>query len=155
MTAPTCHSLTPADLPLPFGRYVLESVLGEGGMAKVFRATLQGPAGFTKAVALKVIKGAVHEQMGEHQQALFLREARLGGLLRHPNLVDVYELGEVETEWFLSSARLSSRVKSANVGGVLGIRFYRCECESYRVRRARLKVVTLFSRQISAAASSS
>ena len=102
MTAPICHSLTPADLPLPFGRYVLESVLGEGGMAKVFRATLQGPAGFTKAVALKVIKGGVHDQMGELQQALFLREARLGGLLRHPNLVDVYELGEVETEWFLS-----------------------------------------------------
>jgi eukaryotic-like serine/threonine-protein kinase len=71
-------------------------------MAKVFRATLQGPAGFTKAVALKVIKGGVHDQMGELQQALFLREARLGGLLRHPNLVDVYELGEVETEWFLS-----------------------------------------------------
>ena len=102
MTAPIYHSLTSADLPVPFGRYVLESVLGEGGMAKVFRATLHGPAGFTKAVALKVIKGGLHEQMGELQHELFLREARLGGLLRHPNLVDVYELGEVENEWFLS-----------------------------------------------------
>ena len=68
----------------------------------MFRATLQGPAGFSKAVALKVIKGGVHDQMGDMEQALFLREARLGGLLRHPNLVDVYELGEVENEWFIS-----------------------------------------------------
>ena len=26
----------------------------------------------------------------------FIREARLGGLLRHSNIVDVYDLGEVE-----------------------------------------------------------
>ena len=90
----------PSDLPVTFGRYVLESVLGEGGMAKVFRATLQGPAGFSKVVALKVIKGGVY--IGESEQALFLQEARLGGLLRHPNLVDVYELGKAESEWFLA-----------------------------------------------------
>ena len=95
-------TLTAADLPVRFGRYTLESILGEGGMAKVFRAQLEGPAGFRKTVALKVIKSQMSETMEKQQRELFLREARLGGLLRHPNLVDVYELGHVDDTWFLS-----------------------------------------------------
>ena len=102
MSEPSPHALTKADLPVSFDRYVLESVLGEGGMAKVFRAELRGLAGFRKTVALKVIRTPHSESASEFQRSLFLREARLGGLLRHPNLVDVYELGETDGEWFLS-----------------------------------------------------
>jgi serine/threonine protein kinase/predicted ATPase len=87
------HDLRPTDLPIQFGRYRLLDVLGQGGMARVFLAELQGPAGFRKQVAVKILVPLSAIEAGESRE-LFLREARLGGLLRHPNIVDVYELGE-------------------------------------------------------------
>ena len=63
------------------GRYVLGSVLGEGGAGVVYQATLHGPGGLTRPVAVKVLR--------EGSTAL-IREARIGGLLRHQNLVDVH-----------------------------------------------------------------
>ena len=71
-------------------------------MAKVFLAELLGPVGFKKHVALKVMKGTLKGEGEGIRRDLFFREARLGGLLRHPNLVDVYELGEDGGEWFLA-----------------------------------------------------
>jgi serine/threonine protein kinase len=102
MSTSSPDTLTAADLPVRFGRYTLVSILGEGGMAKVFRAILEGPAGFRKPVALKVIKSQMSGRIEKEQRELFHREARLGGLLRHPHLVDVYELGEVDGTWYLA-----------------------------------------------------
>ncbi len=65
MTLPRLDLITAADLPLPFGRYELQSILGEGGMAIVFSAELQGPAGFRKRVAIKIIKAAALEEAEE------------------------------------------------------------------------------------------
>lgn len=73
------------------GRYELVRPLGVGGQGTVHRAILRGPAGFRKDVAVKVLQGG-----GEGLR----REARLGGLLRHPNIVDVYEVGEDDGTWF-------------------------------------------------------
>ena len=98
---PAPHLLNAADLPADFGRYRLLEVLGQGGMARVFLAELQGPAGFRKQVALKVMVPWTGGP-GDSPDGLFLREARLGGLLRHPNIVDVYELGEQDRVLFLA-----------------------------------------------------
>ncbi len=87
------HELRPTDLPVQFGRYRLLDVLGQGGMARVYLAELHGPAGFRKKVAVKILV-PMPAVGGVESRELFLREARLGGLLRHPNIVDVYELGE-------------------------------------------------------------
>ncbi|MCO4747111.1 MAG: tetratricopeptide repeat protein [Proteobacteria bacterium] len=73
------------------GRYRLGELLGTGGQGKVYAATLEGPGGFRKPVALKVLK---------KQDVSLRREARMGGLLRHRHLVDIYEVGEVNGEWF-------------------------------------------------------
>ena len=84
--------LEPADFPVAFGRYTLLGVLGEGGMARVFRAELQGPEGFRKPAALKVIHASVATKSERLRQSL-IREARMGGLLQHPNIVETYEFG--------------------------------------------------------------
>ncbi len=75
------------------GRYTLLEPVGEGGMAEVFRARLDGPMGFQKTLAIKRIRDQVVRQDEEHVRAL-INEARIGGKLRHPNIVEVYDLGE-------------------------------------------------------------
>ena len=71
------------------GQYVIEGLLGQGGMGSVYRArdiTLDRP------VAIKVIAGdvATHPQLRDR----FLLEARTVAKLRHPNIVAVYSAGE-------------------------------------------------------------
>jgi predicted ATPase/serine/threonine protein kinase len=102
MTASRLDLITAADLPMRFGRYQLQSLLGEGGMARVFQAELLGPAGFRKQVAVKVIKAEANSSATSRDVASFIREARLGGLLKHPNIVDVYELGGAGGQFFLA-----------------------------------------------------
>ena len=78
-------------LPVVLGRYALEALIGEGGMARVFRAVRKGPAGFEKTVAIKLMKSAVQTPKAHDD---FRQEAVFSGRLNHPNLVDVYELNE-------------------------------------------------------------
>jgi predicted ATPase len=66
------------------GRYRLLRPLGQGGAADVFAAERDRPHRPPQAVAVKVLR----------RGADLRREARLGGLLRHRHLVDVYEVGE-------------------------------------------------------------
>ena len=83
-----------ARFPRTFGRFVLLELLGEGGMGRVYRAVLTGPGGFRKAVALKVLlpRGPEEEHAGIYASSI-RNEARLGALLRHPGLVEVYDHG--------------------------------------------------------------
>jgi serine/threonine protein kinase len=77
--------------PRQIGRYLLLRRLGSGGMAEVFLAHAQGPAGFEKPVALKVLKPELVEDKSvlEHLVA----EARLATMLNHPNVVEIIDLG--------------------------------------------------------------
>ena len=84
-------------LPQPFGRYVLQDLLGEGGFARVYRAELQGPAGFRKTVAIKVMRDVHPDRARE-----IIHEGRVGGLLKHRNVVDTYELGMVDDQGFVA-----------------------------------------------------
>ena len=83
------------DFPVEFGRYTLLGILGEGAMARVYRAELHGPGGFTKPAAIKIVRGAVAGRGHELQESL-LNEARLGGLLDHPNVVQTLDCGVVD-----------------------------------------------------------
>jgi len=79
--------------PEEFGHYKLTHILGKGGMASVYRATREGPWGFAKQVALK----RLHSSLNENQGILkaLVNEARIGGQLKHTNIVEVYEFNKV------------------------------------------------------------
>lgn len=70
-------------------------------MARVLRATLLGPHGYEKDVALKQIRldGPTPERSAI--EAL-INEARVGGRLRHPNIVETWEFGQEDSSWFIA-----------------------------------------------------
>jgi len=85
---------------IPFGRYRLLSLLGEGGMAKVYRAVLSGPMGFEKEVALKRLDPRLTAD--DRLVRSLINEARLGGQLRHKNIVEIYEFNQVANNYYLA-----------------------------------------------------
>ncbi len=93
---------TPEDLPVDFGRYFLQRLIGSGGSAHVYLGELRGPGGFCKSVALKLMRPNASISNQPDETHMLVREARLGGLVRHPNVVDIYELGVTEGQPFIS-----------------------------------------------------
>ena len=82
------------ELPRPFGPFVLEKKLGQGGMAEVFRARVFGASGFEKVVVIKTLR---EELLGTPElERMFLEEARLQARLSHRNLVQAHDLGVTE-----------------------------------------------------------
>ena len=74
------------------GRYRLLAAIGQGGMAEVFLASLDGPAQFNKLVAIKVLRPELAED--EDGRTMFRDEARVAARLAHPNVVQTIEVGE-------------------------------------------------------------
>ena len=82
------------------GRYQLVEKIGQGAMGEVYRAVLQGIAGFQKLVALKVLYPFGQE--AESMRRDLIKEARIGAMLHHPNIVETYELGEEKGRLFIA-----------------------------------------------------
>src|SRR5690606_29849216 len=72
--------------------YLIEGVLGEGGVGRVYRARHVRIK--TKRYALKVL----HAEHGRdpHQLARFQQEAEAAATLSHPNVVGVFDVGRTE-----------------------------------------------------------
>ena len=82
-----------------FGPYELLRRLGAGGTAEVFLARGPNPAG-EELLAVKLVLPHLLED-GRQRQAL-LREARAASVIRHPNVVEVYEVGEFDERPYLA-----------------------------------------------------
>ncbi len=74
------------------GRYELLLPIAKGGMARVWAARQHGQRGFTKLVAIKTI--LPHLAREPEFERMFLDEARIASLVHHPNVCEIYELGE-------------------------------------------------------------
>jgi len=75
------------------GRYTVESILGQGGMGRVYLA--HDPV-IGRDVAVKVISirpDLSDEEAGQYRER-FLREAQAAGALIHPNIVAVHDVGQ-------------------------------------------------------------
>jgi serine/threonine-protein kinase len=76
------------------GRYLIESLLGQGGMGQVYRAQ---DTTLHRRVALKILLAPRgDEAQWEEAKTRMLREARAAAALEHPNAVGIYDLGEVD-----------------------------------------------------------
>jgi serine/threonine protein kinase len=72
------------------GAYTIQSKLGEGGMARVYKGF---HARLRREVAIKVILSQIADKEGFKTR--FEREAQLIASLQHPNIVAVYDFGEI------------------------------------------------------------
>ncbi len=78
------------------GNYQIESSLGRGGMARVYRAL---DVTLRRMVALKVIEPDLRDL--SNYSAQFEREAQAIAALEHPNIVHVYYFGEADGLYYL------------------------------------------------------
>ncbi|MDN5858072.1 MAG: serine/threonine protein kinase, partial [Pseudonocardia sp.] len=86
------------------GDFVIEGLLGRGGMAEVYRAT---QVRLDRPVALKVLSGALSEDPAFAQR--FLREAMIMRDLEHPAVVTVYDAGADDGRLYLAMRLLDTR----------------------------------------------
>lgn len=80
-------------------RYVLQDLVGSGGMARVYVGFQQGVAGFTKAVAIK----RLHPDLASDPTlgAALLDEAHITSNIRHPNVVSTSDVVREGGEFLL------------------------------------------------------
>src|SRR5260370_36824281 len=85
-----------ADEQIYGSRYKLQDVIGDGGMARVYRAE---DTRLDRTVAVKILR----EQFTNEPQFVerFKREARLAAALAHPNIVGVYDIGDEYGQYYI------------------------------------------------------
>lgn len=86
------------------GRYRLDAVLGEGGMGTVYAGR---DLELDRAVAVKVLLPSWVND--DDVVARFEKEARLTARLEHPNIVAIYDVGQVNARPFFVMQRLSGQ----------------------------------------------
>jgi len=112
--APPAHR-PHTDLPVRLGHYRNERKLGEGGMGVVYAARDEK---LQRTVALKTMSSLAHD---ENARKRFWREARAAAAVSHPNICQIYEIGEDDSVLFiamelLEGTPLSERLKGAPLG---------------------------------------
>ncbi len=82
------------------GAYQLLAPLATGGMAELFIAKTVGVSGFEKQVALKVI----HPNFSSEPDfiRMLIDEAKLAVQLQHANIVQTYDLGQVNGQYYIA-----------------------------------------------------
>src|SRR5271167_2735425 len=86
--------------PLRLGPYELLRRIATGGMAEVYLARRGGPHGFKKIVAVKRILPQYARD--PDFVAMFVDEARVCARLGHPNIVQVFDFGEQDSELYMA-----------------------------------------------------
>jgi serine/threonine protein kinase len=92
MTQMTTTTLPISEAAHVTGKYAPLARLATGGMAEILLARLEGAQGFEKLVVLKRL--LPHLAKDQRHVSMFLDEARTVARISHPNVCQVYELGE-------------------------------------------------------------
>ena len=86
------------------GRYEILDEIGRGAMGTVYRA--RDPL-IERTVAIKTVPITQLRQEGADAESRFLREAQSAGRLSHPNIVTIYDVGEVDGLAYIAMEYLS------------------------------------------------
>jgi len=86
--------------PRQFGKYQLLDQIAVGGMAELYRAKLTGVQGFEKLIAIKKI--LAHLSTEENLVTSFIDEAKLAALLHHENIVQIYDFGNLDGDYYIA-----------------------------------------------------
>src|SRR5207302_7034429 len=87
------------------GRYMLLGRLASGGMAEIWLANQVGMRGFQKLVVIKRILDAYSQDPDFVE--MFLDEARIAAQLSHPNIVQIFDLGEHGGAYYIAMEYLA------------------------------------------------
>ena len=87
--APEAGRLVDSHAPDAVAGYEVLGVLGRGGMGVVYKAR---QVGLNRLVALKMILSGDHA--GERERARFRSEAEAVARIQHPNIIQIYDIGE-------------------------------------------------------------
>ena len=82
-----------AGQPFRLGRYRLDQLIGEGGMAEVYLAHGDAAGSEARAVVKRIRPSMLQNAASKKHVEMFLREAKLLASLDHDNIVRIYELG--------------------------------------------------------------
>ncbi|HEY3447691.1 MAG TPA: serine/threonine-protein kinase [Myxococcales bacterium] len=85
---------------IPFGRYELLKRIAAGGMGEVFLARQVGMQGFEKLLVVKVLLPHLVED--QEFVTMFFDEARIAARLNHPNVAQIFDLGDVEGSYYIA-----------------------------------------------------
>jgi len=110
------------------GRYELLNKIAAGGMGEVFLARQQGPVGFEKFLVIKTLLPHLTED--QDFVNMFFDEARIAAMLSHPNIVQIYDLGEAQGRYYIAmeyvhgeTLRATERAAESVRGGItLGLK---------------------------------
>ena len=116
LRAPPAGAPTEPALPKPFGRYTLLRRIAAGGMAELYLALHRSVAGFEKLVVIKRILPSMTDNRAFID--MLLHEARVAATLTHPNIVHVYDVGEVDGAWFIAMEHIHGEDLVAILGAM-------------------------------------
>lgn len=86
--------------PQVYGKYQLLSRIASGGMAEVWLARSSSIGGFEKILAIK----RMHPRLSANRDfvSLFIEEAKLTVSLNHPNIVQIFDFGRVDDDYYIA-----------------------------------------------------
>jgi serine/threonine-protein kinase len=109
-------------MPMRFGKYTLIRKLATGGMAELFLAIQKSVAGFEKLLVIKRILPSMNQDKAFIE--MLLHEARIAATLSHPNIVQIFDVGQADGQYFIAMEHvhgedLRSIVRQMKKKGVL------------------------------------
>src|SRR3954470_15546433 len=87
-------------MPSRFGKYTLIRKLATGGMAELFLAIQKSVAGFEKLLVIKRILPSMNKDSAFVE--MLLHEARIAATLSHANIVQIFDVGQADNQYFIA-----------------------------------------------------